>query len=282
MLNLVLGRAFHPRRPASSANRALAFLFSLAAVPLSACGDPADDAASARPTSPSTALAEEAPAVSEPAVNTDAGADLPAASDGALKGCTFEGRSFAVGDTFHDALWCNSCSCTATGAVCTARACDPAAACTQGDRKFAAGTTVVCEDGCNRCQCVDRGWTTTLALCTALPKVERCADGPARGVARSEVLYRKGDALALSIGTGGCQNEVPPVKLCWDGAMAESLPVQMRLRVEPTAVTSCSGWVTQEKVFDLTPLKEAFRAAYPGADGAVRVLVGNDSVTYAF
>ena len=154
-------------------------------------------------------------------------------------------------------------------------------ACSLGDRRFTDETRITCDDGCNECRCVEKRWISTLALCAPLPKVERC-DDPAQGVVQVDVLYRSKDALALELGTGGCQGETPPVKLCWDGAIAESAPVQMRLRAVPTAITSCSGWVTQQKVFDLSPLREAYEAAYPGHAGDIRVLLGADEVRYTF
>jgi hypothetical protein len=225
--------------------------------------------------------ADAAPPPSAPlAAASDTGRGRHAPDRAPQSGCAFEGKRYAVGDTFHDALRCNGCACSTDGVVCTERFCDPAEACSLGDARFASGTSVVCSDGCNRCQCAD-GWTSTLALCGPLPKVAKCDDAP-QGVVRSEVLYREGDALALELGTGGCQGDTPPIKLCWDGAIAESAPVQMRLRAVPTSITSCSGWVTQQKVFDLSPLREAFTTAYPGQAGQVRVLLDGQAIDYRF
>ena len=234
-----------------------------------ACGEPEGAAASER----GSALAAELAA--------ERVGDAPSTGRPQRGGCDFDGKHYAYGDTFHDALRCNSCSCSTQGIACTARFCDPADACTLGDAKFASGTSIVCDDGCNRCQCQAGGWNSTLALCSPLPKVEKC-DDPAQGVVTVDVLYRNDDALALELGTGGCQGDTPPVKLCWDGAIAESAPVQMRLRAVPTAITACSGWVTQQKVFDLSPLREAFEAAYPGHDGEVRLLLGSNEIRYTF
>ena len=235
-----------------------------------ACGEPDGAAASAS----DAALAAE----SDAAVDRDAPTRPPDA-DG---GCAFEGKRYAYGDTFYDALRCNRCACSALyGVSCTARACDPALACTLGDQQLADQTRITCEDGCNICRRENTRWVSTLALCAPLPKVERC-DDIAQGVVKVDVLYRSKDALALELGTGGCQGDTPPVKLCWDGAIAESVPVQMRLRAVPTSITSCSGWVTQQKVFDLSPLREAFEAAYPDQRGDVRVLLGANEIRYTF
>jgi hypothetical protein len=235
-----------------------------------ACGEPEGATASA--------AAAPLAVTSEPAVDGDTPPPPPAST----AGCDFEGKHHEFGDTFYDELRCNRCDCSAEwGVVCTARACSRERACTLGDRQFADSTIITCEDGCNICRCMDKGWNRTLAFCGPLQKVEKCDDA-AQGVVKVDVLYRSDDALALELGTGGCQGDTPPVKLCWDGAIAESAPVQMRLRAVPTAITSCSGWVTQQKIFDLSPLRAAFEAAYPDQPGDIRVLLGSDEIRYAF
>jgi hypothetical protein len=223
---------------------------------------------------------DAAPALRAPLVG--ASKDKPVSSSDPQVGCTFNGRSYALGDNFYDALECNQCSCAADGIVgCDARACDPKDACTLGDSQFASGNSVPCEDGCNSCLCNEGSWSGTDAACGALPKVALCDDEP-KGVARVEAIYRKGDALALRVGMGGCGGSTPAFKLCWDGAIAESFPVQMRLRVIQEQITACSAWVTQEKVFDLTPLREAYTRAYRTDTGTIAVHLDGDSVRYEF
>ena len=81
---------------------------------------------------------------------------------------------------------------------------------------------------------------------------------------------------------GGCGGAKPSFKLCWDGAIAESFPVQMRLRIVQDEITACSAWVTQDKVFDLTPLREAYARAYQTQAGSISVHLDGDTVLYNF
>lgn len=195
--------------------------------------------------------------------------------------CEFNGKIYKVGDSFPDELNCNSCSCTSTGVACTARYCDPGLACSYGKHSFASGVSVLCSDGCNSCLCNGGMWSSTDAACPALPKVERCT-GEEAGAPKARVLYLDGDALVLEVGMGGCANTTPAFRLCFDGSFAESFPVQTRLRVVPNEVTSCSAWTTQQKVFDLTPLRDAYRDAYQTSSGTISVGLPGDSVTYSF
>jgi hypothetical protein len=49
---------------------------------------------------------------------------LPTTSDAGGSGCTYNGKHYAVGDTFKSSDGCNDCSCEANGrAACTLRAC---------------------------------------------------------------------------------------------------------------------------------------------------------------
>lgn len=208
--------------------------------------------------------------------------DTPASSSAPQNGCTVNGRTHAPGDSFYDALECNRCICQdGGGAFCTERACAPEEACTLGDSQFASGNSIPCEDGCNSCLCTKGSWSSTDAACAPLPKVALCDDEP-KGVSRVEVIYRNDDALALRVGMGGCGGSTPAFKLCWDGAIAESFPVQMRLKVVQDEITSCSAWATQEKVFDLTPLREAYARAYQSEKGSIRVNLAGDDVLYEF
>jgi hypothetical protein len=197
------------------------------------------------------------------------------------KSCEFDGKVYQVGDTFPDELNCNSCSCTESGVACTARYCDPAQACKRGDRSFASGVSVLCDDGCNSCLCNAGSWSSTDRACPALPKVELCNDATSAG-AKARVLYLSGDALALEVGMGGCANSEPAFKLCFNGTFDESFPVQAGLTIVPNEVTACSAWTTQQKVFDLKPLRDAYSAAYQNSTGMISVGLPGDGVLYSF
>lgn len=195
--------------------------------------------------------------------------------------CLHDGRSYRVGDTFYDALRCNRCSCTTSGTVCTERACNETLACSLGEARFASGNSVVCEDGCNLCMCSNQRWTRTERACPPLPKVELCESLPDSSPS-AHALYLRGDALALEIDLVGCEANHPSLKLCWDGAIAESSPVQMSLRVVPTETTACDARVTEQRVFDLSPLRDAYRSAYQTASGTISLQLEQDSVLYSF
>jgi hypothetical protein len=81
---------------------------------------------------------------------------------------------------------------------------------------------------------------------------------------------------------GGCVNTAPGFKLCFDGSFAESFPVQTRLRIVADEPSACSAWTAQERVFDLTPLRDAYRNAYQTSSGAISVGLPGDSVVYMF
>jgi hypothetical protein len=195
--------------------------------------------------------------------------------------CEFDGKVYQLGDTFYDELDCNGCSCTESGVTCDARYCDPALACKLGDSSFASGVSVPCADGCNTCFCDAGGWGSTLVACGPLPKVERCS-GVEAGAPKARVLYLDGDTLALEVGIGGCANITAAFKLCFDGSFAESFPVQTRLRIITDDVSTCSAWTTQRKVFDLSPLRDAYSAAYQTSTGKIQVGLPGDSVLYSF
>jgi|GEM_PF-1726199 len=78
-------------------------------------------------------------------------------------GCDYEGKGYAVGDTFPAGDGCNSCSCGERGVVqCTLVGCEPDPGpdsgpyCTVGDKRYAPGAQVS-NDGCNTCSCMSSG-----------------------------------------------------------------------------------------------------------------------------
>lgn len=197
--------------------------------------------------------------------------------------CTHDGKTYKAGETFSND--CGSCFCgerAGHGIVtCEVWECNPQV-CTKGDAKFSWGSSVICEDGCNSCLCSELVWTSTDAACPPLQKVERCPSNT-RGIEKVRVLYRAGDKLAVEVGTGGCATDEPTFKLCFDGSFRESNPVQVTLDLVPSGATpTCSAWVTQQKVFDLSPLRSAFQASYPGSAGSIIVGLEDTSFNYTF
>jgi len=76
-------------------------------------------------------------------------------------GCEYDGKHYAVGDTFPDSDGCNHCSCSEQGGVqCTLVGClpdpDGGPYCTFKGQRFAVGQPVS-NDGCNSCVCSGSG-----------------------------------------------------------------------------------------------------------------------------
>jgi hypothetical protein len=76
-------------------------------------------------------------------------------------GCSYAGKSYAVGDSFPDSDGCNQCSCAENGSVqCTLVACAPipdsGTYCSVGGQRYTVGEQVS-NDGCNTCSCLSSG-----------------------------------------------------------------------------------------------------------------------------
>jgi eight-cysteine-cluster-containing protein len=71
---------------------------------------------------------------------------------------TPSGSGYNVGDSFPSPDGCNSCTCTAQGIACTARACAPGGGtCTLNGKTYDAGQSFPSPDGCNNCSCQSDG-----------------------------------------------------------------------------------------------------------------------------
>lgn len=202
-------------------------------------------------------------------------------------GCEHKGKHYALGQTFNDG--CAGCACTPDGVVCDAILCDPGEpgdGCTFGDASFPVGSGVICPDGCNSCGCNETPegptWAQTLIGCPPLRQVEICSGGPNDAAARAYPLYVSGDALALRLEFGGgCEEHA--FRLCTDGALRESFPVQLSLWVvDDGKPDPCDAWLTQEHVFDLSPLRALYEQNYGTKTGAFSLGLNEGSVTYSW
>ena len=109
--------------------------------------------------------------------------------------------------------------------------------------------------------------------------VQICEEGFADDPVEIEVSGVKGDVLFLTVGySGGCATH--EFGLCWDGAFAESEPVQVWLKLGHDAKgDACEAYITEPMQLDLSPLKEAWIAAYKQDHGTINVhLAGWDAV----
>jgi hypothetical protein len=197
--------------------------------------------------------------------------------------CTLNGELHKFGEVFYDEQRCNSCSCTTDGGVaCTARACDERNACKIGDAQFASGVSITCEDGCNSCLCTNGSWSSTDRACGVPPKIEICDSNAPAEMLKANVVYLSGDRLLIDANFLGCMDNPSNVKLCWDGSFLESSPVQAQLRITTGGTSSCASWITQQALFDLTPLRDAYRTAYQSQEGRVVLRLFDASPIYGF
>ena len=95
-----------------------------------------------------------------------------------------------------------------------------------------------------------------------------------------------GDTLTATVAySGGCEDHT--FTLCWDGSFLESAPVQVRLELLHTGPPDpCEAYPSETLGFDLTPLREAYGAAYGTETGVITVNLatrgGSATTTYSF
>lgn len=116
-----------------------------------------------------------------------------------------------------------------------------------------------------------------------LPEDFSTCDGDAGDPYELQSASISGDTLALVVAYGGgC--ETHEWAICWpDQSFMESYPVQVSL--EPYHDGNgdlCDAWLTEAVGFDLSPLREAYVAAYGAETGTIVVHVGTETVDYTF
>lgn len=116
------------------------------------------------------------------------------------------------------------------------------------------------------------------------PGVQSCADPFADDPVDIMSAAIKGDVLFLSIGYGGgCQTH--DFGLCWDGAFAESDPVQTKLALAHDGHgDACEAYITEEKQLELIALKKAWQDAYQQQSGTIIIHLAGwaDPIPYIF
>lgn len=103
--------------------------------------------------------------------------------------------------------------------------------------------------------------------------------------AATEVNYLtvSGDELTVNLSySGGCTDH--DFVLCWpDQAFMESEPVQVDLELfHESYGDTCEAYPTEDRTFDLTPLKAAWQTSYGATSGEIVMHLGGESVTYRF
>jgi len=121
------------------------------------------------------------------------------------------------------------------------------------------------------------------ANCTLEGISEACADKPMDPLVIDDAAI-DGDTLLVDVSYGGgC--EAHAIDYCWDELFAESDPVQTWITLwHDSNDDPCDAIVMEQRVLDLTPMKQAWQAAYQQQSGEIVVhLAGWDqSLNYAF
>ena len=222
-------------------------LIALLAAQAAACIIISDDGTSAGTSSSTTSDASTSGATST-------------ASDASTSGATSTGTDSASTTAASDTATSDTASGTASGTT--------AETSTSGTTVDTTGTTGGADPGFD----------------PADPGVQMCADPFADDPVEIMSAAIKGDILFLSIGYGGgCQTH--DFGLCWDGAFAESDPVQASLVLAHDAKGDlCEAYITEEKQLELTSLKKAWQDAYQQQSGTIIIhLAGwTDPISYFF
>lgn len=192
-----------------------------------------------------------------------------------------DGGECTPGDMMDAPDGCNTCTCDDDGTwACTLLGCeddgpgDDGGECDPGD-------TMPADDGCNTCECLDDGtWACTEIACQSFPVCADDLDGDPFSVVSAVIVD---DELQVTVAySGGCAKH--EFDLCWGGAWAESEPVQTDLIITHTDPGDpCDAFPSEERVYDLTGLRQAYAAAY-GPTGTIDInLSGHaDPIAYSF
>lgn len=185
------------------------------------------------------------------------------------------------GDVMDAPDGCNTCTCEGNAWACTEADCnnDEAPVCEDGDMMDA-------PDGCNTCTCEGGAWACTEEACSMGwfgDEILVCDPG-----APQDAFFLNGavivdDTLVVDLAySGGCADH--EFGMCWDGFFAESEPVQITSFIaHESHDDKCAAVPSEQLVFDLVPLKEAWQAAYGSENGEITInLAGSAPILYTF
>jgi hypothetical protein len=228
------------------------------------------------------------------------------------KTCDYFGKPIKPGTSVPSNDGCNTCSCAMDGSIfCTDKACGPicgatdlvaappvdgrplpdagsscipqGGSCKLGNATFANGEQVICEDGCNTCTCSSGKWASTKIGCPALPLVVDCDKLPPDAPrASAKALYLSNNAIALTANFSGCSPEDSGLQLCYGSGFRESLPVQTDLKLVMTKTATCTAVFNSRFVFDLSPLRDFYRASYQTTSGSIILQADGQGMLYSF
>lgn len=176
------------------------------------------------------------------------------------------------------AVECGECFCEDGEWLCTAIGCDPTdtdgGECVDGDTMM---------QDCNECFCEGGEWACTDMACPEHPALMICDGTEPNDPVFVSNASLAGDILTLSVEySGGCAEHY--FGSCWDGAFAESDPVQAWFDLNHEDNDDpCDGIDSQDITIDLTPMREAWITAYQMPNGTITVHVPDfGTIDYVF
>jgi hypothetical protein len=200
-----------------------------------------------------------------------------------------QGDECMPGDMMDAPDGCNTCGCDNGYWVCTAIGCDPTASTTGPTDTVGGecqdGDMMDAPDGCNTCFCEGGLWACTEIGCIGTGGetdggppvtdpfsnngVHICDDAVPFDPLTVTAATLDGNDLTLDLNySGGCAMHL--FGSCWDGAFAESFPVQVQMRIAHEDMDDpCEALPTEQHTFDLSSLAEAYNDAYQTSGGTI-------------
>jgi hypothetical protein len=207
----------------------------------------------------------------------DAGAGTPVPGKGT---CSYQGKTYQVGDGFGRGDNCNKCTCAADGVIeCTSNSCANAMGCTYGTSFVPVGKSLTCSDGCNTCTCNMQGIVeSTLIACDPPEVISKCDASTATVQFPASLLYQQGDSLAVA--DSRCVNgQANNFTLCFDD-LANTMGQETTVyAVAGGGSRACSG---KERVYSLSALRAAYQALTGQMAGKIVLNGSGNGLVYAF
>jgi hypothetical protein len=221
----------------------------------------------------------------------DIGNESDTANDSGMGGACEPGDEMPADDG------CNTCFCDDDGQWgCTLLGCDPTMPPGTSDSttgpdpdtmggECVDGDEVPAPDGCNTCFCENGQWLCTEIGCMGtggetdgeppLPDpfsnngVHICDDSVPFDPMVIDSASIAGNELIVDLAySGGC--ELHLFGSCWDGQFLESNPVQVQMRIAHDGMLDpCDAFPSEQRVFDLASLAEAYNQAYQTNGGTI-------------
>lgn len=204
--------------------------------------------------------------------NYDAGTMAPPTQGS----CTYQGKTYQVGQGFERGDSCNKCVCSADGVVeCTSNNCMTPPGCAIGPTLIPTGKSITCADGCNTCTCNQKNiLDTTEIACGPLPVIPKCDSSTMVLQFPATLAYLQGDSLA--VGDSRCVNgQANDFSLCFEDLASTMGQETWIFAVAGTGSRACNG---RERVYSLSELRAAYHALTGQMVGKV-VINGSGSGT---